>query len=262
MNTQDEIRIQSQKNPAQLEREIDQQRDHISELVEALSSKLSPGEMFERVLSYSKGGGREFAGNLASTVRSNPVPTLLTAVGMLWLYAGSRNDGGYHAESSTSAKARLGERFSDAREGVGERVQHVREGAQHLREEASDKIGSARRSAHDLADSTRHGLHRANQGYHDMLENNPLALGAMGVAAGALIGAMIPVTRKENELMGPTRDRVKSEAKQKVRSGYEKAAEAGREVTSSASGTDTRDSAKTYRQSTGDTTSFDRPSSQ
>lgn len=262
MKTQDDIRIQSQKDPAQLEREIDMQRDHISELVDALGSKLSPGDMFERVLSYTKGGSREFAGNLGDTVRSNPVPTLLTAAGMLWLYAGSRNGGGYHAGSSTSTKPRVGERARHAREEVGERVQHVRESAQHLREGASEKFDSARRTAHDLADSTRHGVQRANQGYHDMLENNPLALGAMGVAAGALIGAMFPVTRKEDELMGPTRDRVKHTAEQKVRSGYEKAAEAGREAASSASGADTRDSGQTYRQSTAGTTPSSRPSSQ
>ena len=200
MKTTDDIRIQSQKDPAQLEREIDQQRNHITELVEALGDRLSPGEMFERVLGYGKEGGREFAGNLSHTIKSNPVPALLTAAGMLWLYTGSRHD------DTGTTRADLGTHKPD----LGERMQHVRQGA-------SEKVQGVRRTAHDAADSARHRAQRANEGFHHMLEDNPMALGAMGIAAGALLGALLPVTRKEHELMGDASDRLTREAREIAR---------------------------------------------
>lgn len=211
MKTQDNIRTQSQKDPAQLEREIDQQRDHIAELVEALGSRLSPGEMFERVLGYGKEGGREFAGNLGHTVKSNPVPALLTAAGLLWLYAGRHEP----STSSTGTTANLG---ATHKAHLGERMQHVRE-------ETSEKIQGVRRTAHDAADSVKDRAQRANEGFHHLLDDNPMALGAIGVAAGALLGAMLPVTRKEHELMGEASDRLTQEAREVARSGYDAAAD-------------------------------------
>lgn len=205
MKTTDDIRIQSQKDPAQLEREIDQQRNHITELVEALGDRLSPGEMFERVLGYGKEGGREFAGNLSHTIKSNPVPALLTAAGMLWLYTGSRHDSDTTATGTT---ADLGTHKPD----LGERMQHVRQGA-------SEKVRGVRRTAHDAADSARDRAQRANEGFHHMLEDNPMALGAMGIAAGALLGAMLPITRKEHELMGEASDHLTREAREIARGG-------------------------------------------
>lgn len=219
MNTDDKIRIQSQKDPAQLEREIDQQREHITELVEALGSKLSPGEMFERVLGFSKEGGREFAGNLSHTVKSNPVPTLLTAAGLLWLYTGGRHDSG-SSTTATGSTANIGSTAS----GPGAHKAHLGERIQHVREGASEKIQSVRSTAHDAADSVKDRAHRTTEGFNHMLEDNPMALGAIGVVAGALLGAMLPVTRKEHELLGEASDRAKREVKEVARSGYDAAA--------------------------------------
>jgi ElaB/YqjD/DUF883 family membrane-anchored ribosome-binding protein len=218
MNTQDRIRFESQKDPAQLEREIDLQRDHIGELVQALESKLSPGDIFEKVLGFGKGGGGEFAKNLGATVKANPMPTLLTAAGLLWLYADQdkRGTAAAHTTAGAQQKAHL-----------GERVQHVREGA-------SEKLGAAKQraseSAHGAMDSARQQAQRANAGYHRMLDENPMALGAMGIAVGALLGALLPSTRKEDELMGEASDRLTDQAKHLARSGYDKVAEAGHQV--------------------------------
>jgi len=223
MKTQDNIRIQSRKDPAQLEREIDQQRDHIAELVEALGSKLSPGQMFERVLGYGKEGGREFAGNLSHTVKSNPVPALLTAAGLLWLYTGGRNDSGTTTTTGTTAGTH--------KPHLGERMQHVREGT-------SERIQGVRRTAHDAADSARYRAQRANEGFHHMLEDNPMALGAMGIAAGALLGAMLPVTRKEHELMGEASDRTKEQARELARSSRDAAKRGETEATTASTGGD------------------------
>lgn len=219
MNTADTVRDQSRKDPAQLEHEIDQQRDHIAGIVQALENKLTPGELFDRLLGGGKHGSREFAGNLAETVKANPMPTLLTVAGLAWLYASQGERGSVEA--------------SDGKPGLGERVGQAREGV-------SSKVGSARQkvgeSAHHAAGATRAKARRASEGFQHMLDDNPMALGAMGIAAGALLGAVLPSTRKEDELLGPMRDRLADQARHAAHSGYEVAAETGREVTSPADG--------------------------
>lgn len=258
------IRTQAMKDPAQLEREIDQQRDHIAELVDALGSKLSPGEIFERALSYSKGGGREFAGNLSHTVQQNPVPAVLTAAGLLWLFAGSRHGS---AGTTTTTGSGLGSSASvgGSDKHIGERMQHLREGASEKAHKASEKarnvgrsaqnaVGTAKVKAQSAAESARTGAHRASEGFQHMLHDNPMALGAMAIVAGALVGSMLPVTRKEHELMGATSDKLTDRAREKARSGLDAASEAGHEFKDAArsgdGGSDTQ-SSTTYATQSG-----------
>lgn len=239
MNAGDRIEAQSHKDPEQLEREIDHQRDHIGEIVHALEERMSPGQIFERVLRTSKDGGSEFASNLGRTIKANPMPTLLTAAGMLWLYSGhdQRNpDRQRHStQYSTSDFPSYGDhdRDHDSGPGIGERAHDLREGAAEKWNSAKQRVGE---KAHSAGDSVRDRAHRANSGLHHMLDDNPMAVGAMAIAVGALLGAMLPSSRTEDELLGETSDRVKEKAKKVARDGREKVAEAGHEVTDSSSG--------------------------
>lgn len=267
MNTQDSISAQSHKDPAQLEREIDQKRGHIEQIVSALESKLTPGEIFDRVLTMTKGGGGQFASNLGDTIKANPVPALLTAAGLAWLYSGRNKPveshrsprPAYGASSSTgtstssmyatgsldsgssgggkldAAKDKL-DSAKDKVSSAGHRVTDATRNAAHtVSEKTRNAAGMVSDKAHDAADAVRSGAHRASEGMHRMLEENPMAVGALAIAAGALLGAVIPKTRKEDELMGPTSDRLTDKAKEKAkeaaRTGRETLVEASREVT-------------------------------
>jgi hypothetical protein len=242
MNTADTVRAQSRKDPVQLEHEIDQQRDHIGEIIHALENKLSPGEIFDKVLGSGK-GGREFAGNLADTVKANPMPTLLTVAGLAWLAASSNKSHTTAVTTTTTA--------SD-KPGMGERVGQARE-------RVSSKMGSAKQrvgeSTHHAMDSARLKARRGKEGFDHMLDDNPMAIGAMAIAAGALLGAMLPSTRKEDELIGPMRDRFADDAKHAARSGYDKMAETGREVTKG----DSASTGTTQSTTTSTTTTYTSP---
>ena len=69
---------------------------------------------------------------------------------------------------------------------------------------------------------------------------------------GGTLGAMLPPTRKEDELLGPVRDRFADDAKHAARSGYDAVAETGREVTA---GEHDHDTAGVRSTSTASTTS-------
>lgn len=221
MNTsyEENIRRQAEADPATLEREIDRQRDHINELVNALTSKL--GGNF---------AGGDLMNQLGSTIKANPLPSLVTLAGLAWLYS-SRDkpieETNRHVHVGTEGMGASAHGMSSAYDtGSGAGAGSNGGGRmQHLREGASERLGHAKQA-------TRERAHRASESYHHLLENNPLAAGAIGVAVGALLGALLPATRKEDELLGATSARFKESARELARSGYQKAAEAGREVTS------------------------------
>ena len=61
-----------------------------------------------------------------------------------------------------------------------------------------------------------------------MLHEQPLVLGAVGLAVGAAIGAALPTTETEDEWLGDTRDRLKDRAARLSREQLDKARAAGR----------------------------------
>jgi ElaB/YqjD/DUF883 family membrane-anchored ribosome-binding protein len=219
-STADRIDAESRKDPARLEREIDQQRADIDHIVDALEDKLSPGQLFDRMVNFGKGNGREFAQNVGNAVKANPVPALLASVGLLWLYAG-RNE---PAPAPGGDGSGDGQGIVDRARGLGGEVSDT---VSSTWNQASSRVAdSASRiadTAHGARDSLRQQKDRAVQGYDHLLRDNPLALGAIGIAVGALLGAALPVTEPENRLMGEASDRLADQAREAAQTGADKA---------------------------------------
>ena len=68
--------------------------------------------------------------------------------------------------------------------------------------------------ARDASDRASYYGRRVRRGFFDTLHEQPLVLGALGLAAGAAIGAALPATEKEDEWLGDSRDRLKERAKE------------------------------------------------
>ena len=58
------------------------------------------------------------------------------------------------------------------------------------------------------------------------MQEQPLALGAIGLAIGAVLGAVAPRTREEDRLMGATRDRLAHDLEDAAREPLERAVQA------------------------------------
>lgn len=282
MSTADRIEAESHKDPALLEREIDQQRADIDHIVDALENKLSPGQLFDRLVNFSKGNGGELAQNLGATIKAHPLPALLTSVGLAWLYA-SRNDpapgsadtgfrrSGYvgatamstgrEASSGDGNDIGLGQRAQGLGDQVSDKIGQVTDKvsdgwnqatarASELSDRMTDKLHDVTGKLHDASatvgakaqqatDTLRQQGTRAKQSFNQMLNDNPLALGAIGVALGALLAAALPITEQENQLLGKASDRVTDKAKEAVRSTVADARETVHEATTREPGTRT-----------------------
>lgn len=118
------------------------------------------------------------------------------------------------------------EAFDDARAQASETLKGARENVadatERLRHNASDKYDRAQDWAHERYDSLsrnatyarRRGIgefNRGRRGIAAFVEENPIMVGVAGLAAGLLIGALLPRTRRENELMGPYADDLRRE---------------------------------------------------
>ncbi|WOC77131.1 DUF3618 domain-containing protein [Stutzerimonas frequens] len=232
MSTHNQVDVEARKDPDTLEREIDQQRAEIGNIVHALESKLSPGQMIDTALGYAKGGGGEFLHNLSDTVKANPVPTLLTGIGLAWLMAGQNRRPDYSATASTGPS--MTDKLSTKASGLKQQGNGIKDKAAQMRHDASTTLGNARHrvsdSSRQAADSLRHTADRARGGFSQLLNEQPLALGAMGIALGALLAATVPPTRREDELMGQTSDQLTDRLKHKAKEGYEVASAEGQQL--------------------------------
>lgn len=135
-----------------------------------------------------------------------------------------RSSTGYHEDedreyrdsSESSGQGRAQEAAGQARERVGQV-------SSQLRERAKGAGGQAQQSAGQISNQAQERAQQAKGGFQRMLRENPLALGALVMGAGAAVGLSIPGTSKEDEVMGETRDNLVERGKQSARNTREKA---------------------------------------
>lgn len=181
-----------------------------------------------------------FVDELGSAMRRNPVSTALIGMGLVWLFAGggvrspaarlARKagvdvDGIADATSDAFATgrsalqdgfSRVNDRLSDvadklpnlegARTAAGDVVRSMRESGASVIDRAGDLGRSIPETSADLFGEARERL-------SSLFEDQPLLLGALGIAIGAGIAASLPSTRVEADLFGETADDLKAQAR-------------------------------------------------
>lgn len=94
-----------EKSSADIEREIENDRERIGEKLSAIQDKLTPGQLIDEGLGYLRSsGGAEYFGNFGNSVKANPMPLALMGVSLAWMMASS----GSSSSSSTSTSGYAG----------------------------------------------------------------------------------------------------------------------------------------------------------
>ena len=245
------------KSAAELEREVEMQRGRVSDTIDQIQTRLSPGQLLDQLMGAT--GAQDFAQNMGRQVRDNPLPVALLGASLLWLMAGkspigSGRDSGYQGadglvhepyfdDPSASANGNGGAHsgvvgkikdaaggIGDAASGVGEKLAGIKDKASRTAHDMRDGIDAARHSLGQAAGSVSsraHALGGQVSGMQDSLNrlfsDQPLIAGALAFAAGAALGAALPVSAKERELVGDTAADVVSKVEEAAQPMVEKA---------------------------------------
>ncbi|MBX9751224.1 MAG: DUF3618 domain-containing protein [Roseococcus sp.] len=203
-------------------------------------------ELVDGMADFARGsGGASFARNLGGAVRDNPLPVLLIGAGLGWLmlanggagqgtparrdsssrfypYGEEQPSGTSEAVEKTSGAAgevasSVGAAVGDAASRVGDAASrlgsYVEDAASRVADAGSKLINGAKESGASVTDgaaaagrSAASTTREAWSSASGLLENQPLLVGLLGVAVGAALGAALPRTQTEDELLGEAAD--------------------------------------------------------
>src|SRR5947209_600677 len=102
-------------NAQQLEAQSELQRREIENTIGELRRRLSPGQLVDELLAYTKDGGGQFLSNLGRQATANPLPVTLMGAGLTWLLlCDSQN-----AQSASSSAGKMSSDEERLRAGDG-----------------------------------------------------------------------------------------------------------------------------------------------
>jgi tetrahydromethanopterin S-methyltransferase subunit F len=129
---------------------------------------------------------------------------------------------GYKTDVKTRAKESITDKRDRAMESITDKRDRLREQITGVTSKATD----ATPSTQDVKQNARKAA--------GIAQENPIGLAIGGVAAGFLVGALMPSTRIENERVGPVADQVKEKAKETGQEALEHGRQVAQDVAESA----------------------------
>jgi hypothetical protein len=203
-----------------------------------------------------------FGSSVIATVRANPLPASLAALGLGWLYLKRSNASsgttygqpyqngqvGSNLQATNAmnkAASALGDGVSSGAAAVGDAVgsmsSTVGETAAGVGEAVTGVVSMVGDTAGQVASGTQGAARnmvteaqfqvlRVSEGLQTVAQKNPLALGAAGIALGSLIGLAIPQSQAEHRLMGGVRDAAVDQAGETAQGALQKAGHVAEKV--------------------------------
>jgi len=226
----------------------DQVSDRVTHAIETAKNTAYDATIGKAV-TFMKNMGDGISDNtMVKTAKNNPVPLALIGIGTGLL--------AYNMMKPRQHRSFDGRREWNPEETYPEPVSSepsILKSTQDKLSEAADTVTNAASTAYDNVSNTMTNAyssagdvaHKAydkagefgqytQQQYEHLMDENPLAVGAIALAIGAAIGLAIPSTSYEDKLMGETRDRVlervQSTANQYIDKAKNVAQEAGQKI--------------------------------
>ena len=236
------------KSAEEIEQDIAETRGQLGALLDAIEHQLAPRHLLDRgmdMLKDTMGGSGE--GGLADSLRRHPVPLALLGVGLGWIAVsmtgrsgrlGARASGALHdagdRAGALAAQARdkvagmtLGEAaesmpgpypgaapadYAYARQKSGAAMAEAPGAVRDKMERAQAAGSAALAQAGDYVGRAGEKLHDARDGLTRLIEDHPIAVGALGLVAGAVMAALLPRSAAEERLVGSAGEQLRDGA--------------------------------------------------
>jgi len=263
----------SGEDPEQIRQDIEQTRADMTDTIDAIQEKLDPerlkDEAKQALRDSTIGKAEDFMQNVEDTaidtgqsiwdtIRANPLPSALVAIGLGWLYMSRdkgqqtypSNDGGYRSRPTTrfvnypqysgqygrgyrtgyttsgyqqdqggSFTEEAKDKASQMASQVGDTAQDLTDDVQAKAGELADQVGT---QFNEFTDQAQYQYQNMQSKLSEMFDQNPLAMGAVAMGVGAAVGLLVPETSKEDQWFGEARDTVLEKAENVAQEGMDK----------------------------------------
>jgi ElaB/YqjD/DUF883 family membrane-anchored ribosome-binding protein len=258
------------EDPEQLRAQIEDTRAEMTQTINEIQERLSPENVMDQVKEKVRDAtvgkvervmervgetigevtepAREAVGRAGTAIRDtgrsaadvvwkNPIPVALIGLGLGMLvmrtvrrgngydYAGERDD----IPRSDSRMRRQSLSGSQTEYGWHQ-TQHTG-GLNRVKETASDLAHRSTDALNNLSTKAKDTASSLSTRVEHLLHENPLAVGAVAVAAGTAVGLMLPTTRFESEYIGETSEKLVDKAQQVAREAIDKVQNAAQQMT-------------------------------
>ena len=248
------------KDPADIEREIEMTRQRMTQDIDAIGNKLNPRNLAAQAKEAAQEKARRTGRGFISSIRENPLPAAAVGASVAWFWSqarsseddwttrgGSRYGNAYYSSEGGAGMGsedrwRRGSDWEENGPGRLEQAKNAASRAAHnVADKARDLTGQAKEKASEFGSHTKDRAQHLGGAVRDRSVNarhtierqtreNPLMVAAFAAVAGLALGMLLPGTRRENELMGGVRDDVADRAGDVVNRVKEAASEGAQQV--------------------------------
>jgi len=125
------------------------------------------------------------------------------------------NMGSKMEDKTEDLKSKGTEKAKEWRSKAKEKGDEFSEKAKNMKQQVGEKAHQAAGVVMEQTQELSHRLKYSTDSVYYAMKENPLITGVLGVAVGALAGLLIPGSRRENKLMGMTRDQFLTKARER-----------------------------------------------
>lgn len=243
------------QSSSEVAHEAEDTRAHLASTLEQLRNNLKPANVVEEVVSNARIGASTVADSVVGLTKAHPLPTILIASGAALLLGVTSKTYGRSSTAGTparnlpraaavqrnpvrippapgrtrmpraSASASLAATASSVREGLrglmSKQASKMSDGVDGRKQQASKAYDLTSSNTRDAMNNASryipHNSSEARSKLSNLLQEQPLVLGAFGLAIGAAIGAAIPISQTEDDWMGSTAHSVRHAAQDAAR---------------------------------------------
>lgn len=233
----------------QIEREVAAERQKLAGSLDALSAAVNPDNIKQHASVLAEHYGGDLGRQAWGAARQNPAAFALVGAGLSLLFTGT----GSRPETRVAAPAavppqdalvgfdaRIAAADTEIKQEMTGMVEQdtapraawlrakLNDGLEALPETARMRVLQARQSALQAQEKVEAQARITARKSRTFMHDQPLAVGAVALGLGALIGALLPSTRREDDLLGEQRDAVMAAAKSTLQEELDKAHNAAR----------------------------------
>jgi ElaB/YqjD/DUF883 family membrane-anchored ribosome-binding protein len=241
--------ITKETPPETIRHDIERTREELSGTVNEIRDRLTPGHLKEHAKESFRETAAERAGRVKdaasrmgqnlgqaaketgstfmASVRNNPVPLGMIGAGIAWLLFNRTRNGARMAGQEPAFRAQAEQLTEQAQAKAGELSGQVMQ-------TGSELAGKATESAERMSRAAQERARAATNSFQHMIHDNPLGMTIASFGIGALIGLIIPESRKEKEVMGSASETLMTRAKESAQKTIQKAQHAAEKAVQTA----------------------------